>query len=86
MADRPIAWTALTSGARVVTADGEELGKVDEVVGDLGSGIFSGLNVSTGLLGSDLFVAAEHVHEITEDSVLLHLTSRQAQSELSSPD
>jgi hypothetical protein len=62
-------------GWTVVAADGTEVGKVEEIVGDTGSDIFNGLSISTGLLGKPKYVPAERVSEITEGQVELDLTT-----------
>ena len=54
-------------------ADGEDVGRVEEVVGDTSSDIFNGLAVSTGLLAKPRYVPAEQVGEITEGEVQLKL-------------
>lgn len=60
-------------GWRVVSADGAELGKVHEVVGDSGEDIFNGLGVSPGLLKSSRYVPAERVAGIVEGEVRLDI-------------
>jgi uncharacterized protein YrrD len=60
-------------GWPVVSADGEEIGKVEEVVGDTGNDIFNGLAVSTGLLGKPKYVPSERVAEIVEGEIRLDL-------------
>jgi uncharacterized protein YrrD len=60
-------------GWPVVSADGEEIGKVEEVVGDTGNDIFNGLAVSTGLLGKPKYVPSERVGEIVEGEIRLDL-------------
>jgi sporulation protein YlmC with PRC-barrel domain len=62
-------------GWTVVAADGTEVGKVEEIVGDTGSDIFNGLAVSTSLLGRSKNVPAERVAEITDGEVRLDLTA-----------
>jgi hypothetical protein len=49
--ERPIAWLALEKGTPVLDADGAEIGKVLEVVGDEQKDIFSGIRWRHGLLG-----------------------------------
>lgn len=61
-------------GWKVVAADGTEVGKVEEIVGDTGSDIFNGLSIATGLLGKPKYVPAERVREITEGQVELDLS------------
>ena len=70
MADStPVSWLVIERGWRVVGADGSDLGRVDEVAGDTGKDIFSGIVVSEGLLKSRRFVPAERVQEIVEGEV-----------------
>jgi sporulation protein YlmC with PRC-barrel domain len=65
----------IEAGWTVVAADGTEVGKVEEIVGDTGSDIFNGLAVSTSLLGRSKNVPAERVAEITDGEVRLDLTA-----------
>jgi hypothetical protein len=71
MAD-PVSWFLIRSGWKVVSADGREVGRVDEVTGDEDSDIFDGLAVATSALGRPRYVPAEQVGRI-EDGVI-HLT------------
>ena len=73
MSAAPVSWLVIEPGWSVVSADGEEMGKVEEVVGDTGEDIFNGLAVSTGLLGKPKYVPAERVREILEGEVRLDL-------------
>ena len=78
MSGDPVSWLVVEKGWDVVGSDGEELGKVHEVVGDTGNDIFSGLAVSPGPLGilrKPRFVPAENVRQITEGSIELDLDS-----------
>jgi hypothetical protein len=59
-------------GWRVFNADGKEVGKVDEVLGDPEADIFDGLNVKRGLLGGAEYYAAELVREIREGEIHLN--------------
>jgi uncharacterized protein YrrD len=72
MAD-PVSWFVVERGWPVVGADGEELGAVEEVIGDADSDIFNGLSVSSGLLGRPHYVPAERVRGIVEGRVELDL-------------
>jgi len=74
MSAEPVSWLVIERGWTVVAADGTEVGKVDEVVGDPGEDIFNGLAISTGLLGAPRYVPAERVGEIEEGSVHLELS------------
>lgn len=73
MSDDPVSWLLIEKGWQVVGADGEDLGKVHELVGDTGKDIFSGLAVSPGLLRKPRFVPAENVVSITEGRIVVDL-------------
>ena len=64
MAD-PVSWLLVEPGWPVYGPGGDEVGKVDEVLGDGQSGIFHGL-----VVGGDE-VLAERVAEIREGSIHL---------------
>jgi rRNA processing protein Gar1 len=61
----PVAWLLVEPGWKVVDANGEKVGKVDEVLGDGQTGIFHGLVVN----GEE--VLAERVAEIREGEIRL---------------
>ena len=67
----PVSWLLVERGWKVEAADGEEVGKVEETVGDSSHDIFSGLTVATGLLSRARYVPAERVAQITEGRVVL---------------
>jgi hypothetical protein len=67
----PVSWFLIERGWEVVGADGESLGKVDEVLGDEERDIFDGLQVAAGLVGEPRYVPAEVVGEITVGRVQL---------------
>ena len=69
----PVSWLLIEPGWKVVDANGEDIGRIEEVVGDTSSDIFNGLAVSTGLLAKPRYVPAEQVGEITEGEVQLKL-------------
>ena len=64
--DDPVSWLMIEPGWRVVSSDGTDVGRVDEVTGDSEHDIFDGLSVSKK------YVPAEQVGEITGGVV--HLT------------
>jgi len=68
-----VSWKGIEAGARLVTTDGQEIGRVDEVVGDPQVDIFDGLVVSPpgGHAGhrDKRYVAAERVGRIWPDRV-----------------
>jgi hypothetical protein len=67
----PVSWFLIERGWEVVGADGESIGKVDEVLGDEERDIFDGLQVAAGLVGEPRYVPAEVVGEITVGRVQL---------------
>jgi hypothetical protein len=73
MAD-PVSWLMIERGWQIVDADGEEVGKVEEIVGDTNRDIFNGLTIATGLFARGQYVPAEQVAEITQDRVRLSLS------------
>lgn len=71
----PVSWLLIEQGWKVVGSDGEDIGRVEEAVGD--RDIFSGLVVSAGLLGAPRWVASDDVEEIIDGSVRLRLSEDQ---------
>jgi hypothetical protein len=71
MNDRPLSWLVIERGWSVTAADGSQVGRVHEVVGDENADIFDGLAVSTGALTRNIYVPAEHVGEITSGRIAL---------------
>jgi uncharacterized protein YrrD len=67
----PSSWLMIERGWRVVSADGEEIGHIDSVVGDQGTDIFDGLMVKSGTFGEAKYVPAEQVAGIVEGEVRL---------------
>jgi hypothetical protein len=76
----PVAWVMIEKGWRVLDADGEEVGKIDEITGDEDHDIFDGLTVKQGILAKDKYVPAENVSAIYEGDVHLNLTRAQVES------
>lgn len=62
------------------SSEGDEVGKVTDVVADEQKDIFSGIAVSTGLFESDVFVPADLVAELTEDAVRLTISASEAEA------
>ena len=75
----PVSWFLIEPGWKVLDSSGEEVGSVDEVVGDSSDDIFNGLSVSTSLLGRPRYVASEQVGSITDGHVQLTLTKDQVE-------
>jgi hypothetical protein len=70
----PVSWFVIERGWTVVAADGAEVGKIEELVGDTGQDIFNGLTISTSLLGEPKYVPSERVASIVEGRVELDLS------------
>ena len=68
---RPVSWFMVEPGWRVLGPEGDELGTVDEVLGDEEADIFNGLQVLSGLLAKPSYVPAERVAEIREGEIVL---------------
>jgi len=77
MTGDPVSWFVIEPGWTVVAESGEEVGSVDEVVGDSSDDIFNGLSISTSLLGRPRYVPSEQVAEITEGRIRLKLSKDQ---------
>lgn len=60
----PVSWLVIERGWKVFGRDGEEIGKVAEVLGDKEHDIFDGIAVSAGLLAKPLYLPAERVARI----------------------
>src|SRR5207244_5979778 len=73
----PVSWFVIEPGWKVVDAEDQEVGSVDEVVGDSSDDIFNGLSISTSLLGRPHYVPSEQVGTITQGRVQLKLTKDQ---------
>ena len=77
MSEDPVSWFVIEPGWKVVDAEGQEVGSVDEVAGDSNDDIFNGLSISMSLLGKPRYVPSEQVGTITEGRVHLKLTKYQ---------
>ena len=74
----PVSWLLIERGWKVIDTDGEEVGTVEETVGDSSRDIFNGLTITHGLLAHGRYVPAEQVAEITEGCVRLGLRKEEA--------
>ena len=72
MAD-PVSWYVIEPGWRVEASDGDEVGRIVEVVGDSTKDIFDGLAIALRMLDKPRYVPAEQVGEIVEGRVRLTL-------------
>jgi sporulation protein YlmC with PRC-barrel domain len=77
--DRPIAWLALVPGTPIIASDGEQVGKVAEVIADREKDIFSGITFKPGILDSPVFVPADKIGELTESEVKLTIVTAEAE-------
>ena len=75
MTGDPVSWFVVERGWRVVDRDGEDVGRVADILGDSTNDIFNGLSVTHGLLAAPRYVPAERVAEITEGCVKLDLST-----------
>lgn len=73
----PVSWLLVRPRWKVVSADGAEVGRVDEVVGEEGSDIFTGLAIATSAIAKPRYVPSEQVASIEEGTVHLSLTHEQ---------
>lgn len=69
----PASWLVIKPGWNVADADGNEVGRVEQVLGDSNADIFSGLLISTGLFTGHRYVPSEDVGPINEGRVHLLL-------------
>jgi uncharacterized protein YrrD len=76
----PVSWLLIEPGWTVVDSAGEDVGHIEEIVGDTGEDIFNGLTVSAGLLRAPRYVPAERVAEITEGRVHLDLSKAEVKN------
>jgi hypothetical protein len=77
MSGDPVSWFLIEPGWKVLDASGDEVGSVDEIVGDSSDDIFNGLSVSTSLLGRPRYVPSEQVGAITEGQIQLTIGKEQ---------
>jgi hypothetical protein len=73
VSEPPASWLTVERGWTVEGSDGEELGKVEETVGDSTRDIFNGLTVASGFFSRARYVPAEQVEEIRHGCVRLSI-------------
>jgi hypothetical protein len=66
----PVSWLVVEPGWRVVDAQGEEVGRVERVVGGVNVDIVEGVAVGAGRVGGRL-VPAERIASIVEGEIRL---------------
>jgi uncharacterized protein DUF2171 len=76
----PVSWFVIEQGWKVVDESGEDVGTVDEVVGDSSNDIFNGLAISTSLLGKPRYVPAERIAAITEGHIELAMSKQELEA------
>jgi hypothetical protein len=69
----PVSWLVIEPGWKVISADSEEVGRVEEVVGDSTHDIFNGLTIATSMFARPRYVPAEQVAQITDGEIRLAL-------------
>ena len=75
----PASYLTLEAGAPVLSSDGEQVGKVEEMLADTQVDVFDGLVIGKGPLGLDRrYVDAEHVDRIHERGIVLSITAAEA--------
>ena len=76
--ERPqIAWKAIEPKTPVYSSDGEAVGKVSKIVGDVDADVFTGIALSLHLLGADRVVDSERVRGIWPDRIELDLSAEE---------
>ncbi|HEV3473634.1 MAG TPA: PRC-barrel domain-containing protein [Actinomycetota bacterium] len=78
-AGAPIAWLALDTGTPIYSSDGEEVGKVADIIADREKDIFSGITFRPGLLETPLFISATAIESLAENEVRLSLTAAETE-------
>lgn len=75
-----VSWRVIEHGWSVVDAEGNEVGKVDQITGDVEQDIFDGLTIGDGgtVLSRPRYVPSERVTEIRVGLVSLDLTPEEA--------
>jgi hypothetical protein len=71
-----VSWRVIERGWSVVDAEGNEVGKVDRITGDVEHDIFDGLTIGDGgtVLTRPKYVPSEHVAEVREGLITLDLS------------
>jgi uncharacterized protein YrrD len=69
----PVSWFLIEPGWKVLDAAGDDVGRIEDVVGDSNADIFNGLAIAKGLFSGKRYVPAEQVASITEGEVALRL-------------
>jgi hypothetical protein len=67
----PVSWLMIEPGWKVQTADGDEIGRIEEVTGDSNADVFDGITVGASMFARPRYVPSEQVGEIVEGLVRL---------------
>ena len=78
MDEQQLSWLVIEPGWSVVSADGTEIGYVEQVVGDSDEDIFNGLSISLSFFDEPRYVPSEKVGRIFDNRVELGLTTDEA--------
>jgi hypothetical protein len=81
-----VSWLEIEPGWRVADSSGNELGSVEEVLGDQAEGVFDGLAVVAGLGDRTHYVPAEQVASISSDGTITLRIDPDAFERLPEPD
>jgi rRNA processing protein Gar1 len=73
--ETPVAWTVMPREAPVVAADGTEIGKAEQVLGDVEEDIFHGIVLKRSHDGELFELPAVHIKRITERHVITDLST-----------
>lgn len=75
-----VSWRVIERGWSVVDAEGNEIGKVDQITGDVEQDIFDGLTIGDGgtVLTRPKYVPSENVAEVREGLIALDLSPQDA--------
>lgn len=73
--ERPVAWTAMPSGAPVFDAGGTSIGTAESPLGDVARDIFHGMVVKRQSDGNLVEVLADDVERITTERIRVSLTA-----------
>jgi hypothetical protein len=65
----PVSWLLIEPGWKVVDADGQNVGRVEEVIGDSNADIFDGIAFTSRALARPKYVPAEQVDAIEQGIV-----------------
>ncbi|HZU12886.1 MAG TPA: PRC-barrel domain-containing protein [Chloroflexota bacterium] len=74
--ERPLAWNAILENTPVYSADGVQIGEINDVLG--AEDIFHGVVVRSGTFGRDIMIPAQEVGRITNRRIETNVTAEVA--------